>query len=157
MPRGGRRPGAGRKPAPDHLQLIKNTRTRSKAAPSAPDAAVPDRFAPVPPTGDILTAPTYLTDPGEVAMWNELAPLAFAQRTLTPATVRSLTVLCRVVLLEQKLANLSPGGSEHRGTLQRMNALMLQFSLTPCGKPLFEAAKDEPEKKTGLARFLKRA
>jgi hypothetical protein len=93
--------------------------------------------------------------PEERGVWEELAPHAFAQRTLTPATLVAFRVLVRNVLLERVLAE-SPmfqGGPNHRGVLQRVDAELLRFNLSPCGKPMVE-----PEATTvpvnPLARFL---
>jgi hypothetical protein len=150
MARGGRRPGAGRKPKPSNLRILDGGAShRSKAeAPAEPIETAID-----PPDGDVLAAPKHLTEPDAIAVWNELAPLARDARTLTKATTRSLSMLCRLIPLELKLAQLAAGGPEHRGVLQRVNALMLQFNLTPCGKALYEPAKPLEAPKTGLSRF----
>jgi hypothetical protein len=95
----------------------------------------------------------YLDDPAELVIWEELAPLAFEARTLTPTTTRAFVLLCRMIVLEAALAKEDAGGSNHRGVVQRVATLMLQFSLAPNGRPLYEAAPVE-QPKTGLHRFI---
>jgi hypothetical protein len=108
-------------------------------------------MAPVDPT--VAAVPAYVTAPEAIAMWNELAPLAFERRTLTTATRRALATLCEKFTIAAKLAAVELGGTAHARMLKQINTEMLQFGLTPNGKPLFEAVKAEPVKATGLSRF----
>jgi hypothetical protein len=101
----------------------------------------------------VVSVPAYLADPDAIAMWTELAPLAHGQRTLTPATRRALAELCGKFSIARKLAAVEVGGTAHARMLRQINTEMLQFNLTPCGKPLYEPAKPEA-KKSGLSRFL---
>jgi len=76
-----------------------------------------------------------------LAIWHELAPSAFAARTLTPATAAAFVMLCRAVVQERALSA-SPafaGGPNHRGLMHRVATWMKDFCLSPFGKPLFEA------------------
>jgi hypothetical protein len=77
----------------------------------------------------------------ERAVWLKQAPHAFRARTLTPGTALAFERYCKVVVLERHEAKSSGvSGSNHRGLLKQINAYELQFMLTPCGKPLIEAA-----------------
>lgn len=89
-----------------------------------------------------------------------LAPHAFANRTLTRGTALAFERLCRNIALEWELESNSEfrGGPNHRGLIQRVDAGMLRFNLSPCGKPMFESKKPESAPPVNpLARFLKRA
>ena len=80
-------------------------------------------------------------------VWCALAPLAFEARTLTRATEIAFIILCRNVVLEQKLASTAKtaGRSNHRGMIQRVDAELAKFCLAPFGKAL-SAAVAEPVK-----------
>jgi hypothetical protein len=86
MPRGGSRPGAGRKPKPTHLRAIDGGADRRPRA-SAGDA-MPSTVDDAP----VIAAPQDLS-PAELVVWNELAPHASAAKTLTPATLASFVHL----------------------------------------------------------------
>ena len=146
MARGGARPGAGRKKKPAHLRSIQGGRGSNVIVPPID-----------PPSDEVLKLPAWLTDPAAVVMWNELSPQAFERRTLTPSTVRALGELCRKFSIAEKLGAVELGGTAHARMLKQINTEMLQFGLTPSGKPLFEAKKPEQAKPVGLARFLNRA
>lgn len=148
---GGKRPGSGRKGKADHLRLIDGGASHRKTPDPNNDPA--ENLSSAPPPTDVLACPEYLKeDQDATKVWAELAPLAHQARTLVPETARAFSLLCRLVPLEIKLAAIAAGGPEHRGTLTKLNALMLQFNLSPNGKPLYKAKAEEP-KKTGLARF----
>jgi len=92
-------------------------------------------------------------------MWRALAPLAVERQTLTAATAHSFEVLCRNVVLERRLAAdpETVGGPNHRGILQRVDAELLRFDLSPNGKPHGQAAGTAPEKpKSALERLKER-
>src|SRR5687767_5910866 len=87
---GGRRPGAGRKPKTALEQAITGDpghRGRVLTHPSGGSVPV---VAPI----EEFDAPDDLTME-ERHVWSELAPHAFAARTLTPATSFSFRLLCR--------------------------------------------------------------
>lgn len=89
-------------------------------------------------------------------VWLELAPHAFAARTLTKGTMAAFIMLCRNVVTERSLASGALAGtSDHRGMIQRVDAELSAFNLRPCGKPLYQAEPEE--KKNPLERFLRRA
>lgn len=106
----------------------------------------------------------------ERAVWEQLAPLAREQRTLTAATAPRFRMLCRAVVLEQKYeakiladgltyisVTVDGSGQEretlkahplcgaHRGMMQRVESGMVAFRLAPIGKPLANPAKEKPK------------
>lgn len=89
------------------------------------------------PTVDESDAPDDLKV-DERLVWLELAPYALANGTLTPATSLSFRLLCRNVTLERRYAEsvTDAGSANHRGLIQRIDAELLRFNLSPCGKPL---------------------
>jgi hypothetical protein len=76
-----------------------------------------------------------------------LAPLALEQRTLTPATAYAFAWLCRTIVIERKLSESERkvAGADHRGMMQRMEAGLAPFRLTPDGKSpvVLKGPKDE--------------
>jgi hypothetical protein len=147
MGRGGRRPGAGRKPKPKAFGGLHPFPVPAPMVPPStnyPPAPVEEFDAP-----DSLTAE-------ERAIWLKQAPHAFANRTLTKATALSFERYCTVVVMERYEAQSSGrGGSNHRGLLKQINAYELQFNLTPCGKPMPEPAAVQPvaQPESKLAKF----
>lgn len=140
MARGGRRPGAGRKP-------------RSKTGvvllhPGRPAAAVPA------PPAEIKVPATL--DPEELEIWNERAPHAIAFGTLDAASVAAFARYCQIVVLERHEGKSSGrGGSNHRGLLKQLDAFELRFLLSPNGRPMPQragAADTQPTSKLGRFR-----
>lgn len=90
-------------------------------------------------------------------IWHELAPHAFAARTLTPATAAAFVMLCRAVVQERALSA-SPadaGGPNHRGLMHRVATWMKDFSVAPLGKPQYEAQPPAPQTNP-LEKFVNR-
>lgn len=139
MPRGGRRPGSGRKP--------KQGAARVLAHPSVPPPPT------IPSPVEEFDAPNDLTAE-ERAVWLMQAPHAFKARTLTRATALAFERYCKVVILERNEAKSSGvGGANHRGLLRQINAYELQFMLVPCGKPLPPESVSEPADDEDAAFF----
>lgn len=89
-----------------------------------------------------------------LAVWRELAPSAFAARTLTRATAAAFEMLCRARVQECALSA-SPAtvsGPNHRGMMQRVATWMKDFNLAPFGKPMYAA---EQPVANPLDRFTK--
>src|SRR5580765_8643117 len=129
---GGARPGAGRKPR-TVLERAVTPGHHGRVLTYPMTGQVPV-VAPI----EVFDPPVDLTGPAH-AVWLDLAPHAFAARTLTKGTARAFMVLCRNVALEHELAG-DPalrGGANHRGILQRLDAELLRFNLSPCGKAIF--------------------
>lgn len=73
----------------------------------------------------------------ERAIWLKQAPHAFANRSLTRASALAFERYCKLVVLERNEAKSSGvSGANHRGLLKQINALELQFMLTPAGKAM---------------------
>ena len=91
-----------------------------------------------------------------LTIWLELAPHAFAARTLTPATSATFVMLCRAIVKERSLsASGNCGGPDHRGLMQRVSGWLKDFELAPFGKPMYAA---EPAATVNpLDRFTKKA
>jgi hypothetical protein len=128
MPRGGRRPGAGRKPKSASARVL----THPSSLPPAP-------AAPEIPLVPVEPPPTLTGDPLQI--WRDQAPHALAARTLTPASAQAFARYCRLVAQEQHEAQSSAvNGANHRGLVRQINALELQFLLAPNGRPMGGAA-----------------
>lgn len=147
---GGGRPGAGRKPKSSYLRSIDGGAGKRKPASELP-AAVP------PVEVDEFDAPDSLS-PAQRLVWLELAPHAFAARTLTKGTMAAFVMLCRNVVIERSLAaGALAGTSDHRGMIQRVDAEMLAFSLRPCGKAVYQAEPEGQQRSANpLDRFTSR-
>jgi hypothetical protein len=148
---GGQRPGAGRKPKNPALRVLDGNAGHRKvvthpSVPQSPSQALP----PLDPS----EAPNELTV-DERNVWLRLAPYARANGTLTPATGYSFNLLCRNIVLERRYADsvTDAGSANHRGLIQRIDAELLRFNLSPCGKPLV-VSDEKPESK--VDRYIKR-
>lgn len=152
---GGRRPGSGRKPKTEReRQIDGNAGHRPGRVLAHPSAPAPSTAV---PEVDEFDAPNDLTTEERI-VWLELAPHAFRNRTLTRATSLSFRLLCRNVVLERALAQSveDRGGANHRGLIQRVDAELLRFNLSPCGKAMF--GEEQPQAPANpLNRFLKKA
>lgn len=154
MPRGGRRPGAGRKPKSEAERALDgnaNHRGRVLPHPAASTYVAP----PHPPTLDEADAPNDLSF-DERAVWLELAPHAIANGTLTDATALGFKILCRNVVLERRYATSvnDQGTGNHRGMIQRVDAELLRFNLAPCGKPMEGAGQRKPDVDPREAKYF---
>jgi len=92
-----------------------------------------------------------------LAVWHELAPHAFAARTLTTATAAAFVMLCRAIVQERALSAslVHVGGPNHRGLMHRVSTWLKDFAIAPFGKPLYAA---QPEAAANpLDRFTKKA
>jgi hypothetical protein len=119
MPRGGRRIGAGRKPKAVTAKVLQH--------PAAGGSVQSVEY--FDPPADL--------NPDERGMWDQQAPHAFANRTLTRASAVAFARYCKLVVLERNEAKSSAvSGANHRGLLKQINALELQFLLTPSGKAM---------------------
>jgi hypothetical protein len=93
---------------------------------------------------DLLTAQGL----DALAVWHELAPEAFAKRTLTRGTTAAFMMLCRAVAIERTT---DVPDADHRGLQQRVGTWLKDFGLAPLGKP--EYAADAPAVANPLDRF----
>lgn len=143
---GGKRPGSGRKPKSKHERVIAGigrVLTYSAAPPTTNATSPVEEF----------DAPDSLTR-DERAVWVKLAPFAFVNRTLTRATAWAFEMLCRNIVLEIGLGlGVEKGGADHRGMMKIVDAELLRFNLSPCGKALYEGAPEQVEPTNPLAKF----
>src|SRR5262245_35560752 len=71
------------------------------------------------------------------AVWEELAPHALAERTLTPRTAAAFELLCRQVVLERRWSSGSERGkADHRALMVRVEMGLQRFCLAPVGRPV---------------------
>jgi hypothetical protein len=141
---GGRRVGSGKKLKSALEHAISGTRGVVLAHPSATAIAPVVTFDP----------PKWLKG-RDLKAWHELAPEAFAARTLTPATTSAFVMLCRGVVQDRAFwaSKRYRCGPNHRGLMQRVATWKKDFCLAPLGKPLYAA---QPEAIANpLDRFTK--
>ena len=132
------RPGTGPKPKRLAEKVLQGT------------ATVRERTAVLPAVDEFDAPHDLATD--ERLVWLRLAPHAFKARTLTMATEYQFVMLCRNIVLERVIA-LDPdqrGRANHRGIIQRIDAELARFCLSPMGKPLVEEA---PRVEDAFAEF----
>lgn len=143
---GGFRVGAGRKPRSGAAKWLSGNPHQHGAKVAKPAVTVAQA-----PSGPVERPDNLLTMPGQ-DVWDELAPFATAQGTLTPVTAMAFADLCMFVVLEREL-RADPkrsAGADHRGMMQRVEAGRARFRLTPDGKPvLVEQPKDDFEEFDG--------
>jgi phage terminase small subunit len=75
---------SGRRPQPTALKMLRGNPGKRK----------PSQFEPIPPEGEVMKPASLST--GASAIWDELAPVCLAMRTLTPADVIPFTTLCEL-------------------------------------------------------------
>ena len=148
---GGRRPGAGRKPKTAFEKAVTGNpghRGNVIAHPSSDQVQVPAPIETFEPPDDLPL--------DERQIWRDLAPHAFKARTLTKGTALSFRLLCQNVALVRSIAvGAEKGGANHRGMLQRVDAELLRFNLSPCGKAMYGTSQPAVPVNP-LEKFLKR-
>lgn len=75
---------SGRRPQPSSLKALRGNPSKTK----------PNKFEPKPPKGDVVKPAALSQVAGRV--WDELAPVAIAMGTLTPADVWAFKTLCEL-------------------------------------------------------------
>jgi P27 family predicted phage terminase small subunit len=142
---GGSRVGAGRRPKDADLHALHGTakrprrQRRKKRTPS------------LPLVGDLKQPPTWLPD-DQKTVWTRLAPHAVLTGTLTEATAHAFRDLCEAMVMKKELhddiklegytvmtesgVKANPLLTHYRGMMQRVEAGLARFMLTPQGKPL---------------------
>lgn len=153
MPRGGRRPGSGRKP-----------KSALEKAITGDPGHRGGRVLTHPSGGQVpvVAAIDECDAPNDLAMdarhvWMELAPKAVAAGTMVPQMSKAFSLLCECVVLERELAK-DPdkrGGSDHRGMIKEVAVGLLRFNLAPCGKAVIQAVPDA-KPANPLEKFLNR-
>jgi hypothetical protein len=95
---------------------------------------------------------------GERQVWEQLSPHALSARTLVPATRYAFQRLCGYVALERELA-VNPdrrATGDHRGMVRIVDAGLVRFALSPCGRPIPPTENKAPANENPLARFIQR-
>lgn len=156
---------SGRRPQPPELKVLRGNPGKRK----------PNENAPSPPVGEVVK-PIGLSVGGS-AVWDELAPICLAMKTLTPADVRPFASLCELqATLQQASAQKdAPGfssftvsedynGAAKVGThvalkLERDTATALRpyyelFGLTPVARARISVPKSPEEKPSKWAGVL---
>lgn len=141
---GGRRRGAGRPQKTEDEHFVTGDAGRRGRVLTHPGPPVP---APLPVVEE-FDAPNELTLE-ERHVWMRLAPHAFQNGTLTPASSLAFVLLCQNIIREQKYgASLTDCGSaNHRGLIQKVEGGLDAFDLRPKGKAMATAAPAKPEQK----------
>lgn len=97
----------------------------------------------------------------ELGVWNELAPVALKEGTLTEGTAMALRDLVEAIVLKRKLLRVvdtdgltvfTPQGAkaahplltQFRGLMQRVEAGMMRFKLAPMGREIPKQPGDQP-------------
>ena len=154
MARGGRRPGAGRKPK-DTSAIVLSLQGERMASPPAYERVE----RPFVPSGDgvaLVTPPEDLSE-AEQAAWRVHAPLALAQDTLVEATVPGFRELCQLIAQQKafsaRIAVLGLTSSDADRLLKRwekgavlLNGKLKDFKLTAFGKPEVASIRDKKPK-----------
>jgi hypothetical protein len=153
---GGRRPGAGAKPKSERERALSGARSHKPGRVLAHPGAQTEDPSTDPGAVDEFDAPDDLTT-DERNVWLELAPFAFRNRTLTKATSLSFRMLCRNVVIEREMGAkvMDRGTANHRGMIQRVDAELLRFNLSPCGKAMIDP-KPVEKPANPLEKFLNR-
>ena len=141
MPRGGRRPGAGRKPGRPNVGIVLGMDGTRKV-----------RGADLPPAIPLDTQMSLREPPRDLSeaarlCWRGLVEEALAERTLTPATVAGFRQLCilmaivraiddRIEVLGVATQDALPYLTARKGQAGQLAASLKDFKLTAFGKPV---------------------
>lgn len=136
MPRGGRRPGAGRKPK---LRMVLG------GMPTLPGIELPKEAI-----SPLVDPPRDLVGAGPRALWRRLAPAALREKTLTLETAAGFRLLVEThdlanrvrdgILTAKPDVDVSKAVRTYAGLAQRVDAMLARFKLTGFGKPSESAA-----------------
>lgn len=140
MPRGGSRPGAGRKPKTAKVVGM-DGKPRADVLPPAMQGAAAATASNLDPQPSLIEPPADLSDPRK-AFWREWAPQAIAAGTLTDETVLGFRELAEQYVIKANLATAveaqAPGWGESLKlwikATQRVDSSMARFKLTALGK-----------------------
>src|SRR3954469_23242746 len=101
MPRGGARPGSGRKPKDKATAALHGSQRKSVVRFPSPAGQM---LATAPSLAtEAVACPEPLSEQAQ-AVWDRLAPFALAAQTLTAGTGTAFALLCRQIVLERVLA-----------------------------------------------------
>jgi phage terminase small subunit len=133
---------SGRRPQPTALKVLRGNPGKRK----------PSENEPQPPAGDVVK-PSGLTT-GAAAVWDEVAPICLAMRTLTPADVKVFATLCELqatfaIVVSRKGTDLFDARQE-RDTANVLRPFYALFGLEPVSRArisVLKAPKEEPAAK----------
>jgi hypothetical protein len=154
MPRGGARPGAGRKPKGDKPVRDRTVRVLQMPYTVLPPAWAPPPMDQAPETDSPLVAPRFDCYADEQSVWMALAPWAIAQGTLDEARIPGFRKLCHELFLAQtlkaELDRLGPSSAEgvrilkpYLDVSKALDASLMKFRLTAFGKAM-DPGKSKP-------------
>lgn len=138
---------SGRRPQPTALKVLRGNPSKTKL----------NQDEPKPPAGEVVK-PAGLSV-GAAAVWDELAPICLAMRTLTVADQQPFATLCELQATFRKVVALK--GSEDfrpRQELDTANALRpyyALFGLEPVSRARIRMPKPTDEPKSKWAGVLK--
>ena len=142
---GGRRPRAGRPRKTEAEHFVTGDAGRRGRVLTHPNAG---GGLPAPPVVEEFDAPDELTT-DERLVWMKLAPFAFQNGTLTPASSVAFVLLCQNIVRERKYGQslMECGTANHRGLIQKVEGGLDAFDLRPKGRamPAVASAKAEPK------------
>lgn len=163
MPRGGARAGAGRKPKGKEGLLTGSRRVRDRLDRQQQTEQAPAEAEAVDP----VTLPPEELTIAELAVWNDLAPIAAKAKTLDETTRTALRDLCELIVLRKSVLRkihdtdlvhdgeyglkANPLLPQYRGLVQRIEAYMTRFKLAPMGKEISKPDEEKPV--DGFAEF----
>src|SRR3954468_11314891 len=119
---------SGRRPQSTALKVLRGNPGKRKPNPQEP----------VPPAGEV-TKPTTLSR-GARGVWAELAPIALAMRTLTPADVRAFATLCELQATLQRASR----QKDSRVREVSAAAVKLEKEMAPIIRPYYALFGLEP-------------
>lgn len=129
---------SGRRPAPTALTVLRGNPSRKKL----------NENEPLPPSGDV-TKPAGLSA-GAAVVWDELAPICLAMRTLTVADARPFATLCELqatfLALVARKAEPEFDVRAERETAAAMRPYYALFGLEPISRAKIQVPKDEAPK-----------
>jgi phage terminase small subunit len=138
---------SGRRPQPSALRVLRGNPGKRK----------PNANEPKPPAGSV-TKPRALS--AEAALvWDELAPICLAMKTLTPADVRVFRTMCELVATLDAVVK-TKGSEAFNARLERDTAIALRpyyalFGLEPVSRARIQVPQDPEKPESKWAGVLK--
>jgi phage terminase small subunit len=138
---------SGRRPQPTALKVLRGNPGKRK----------PNKNEPVPPSGTVVKPRGLSKAAGSV--WDELAPVCIAMKTLTPADVRVFATLCELQATFAAAVK-AKGSAGFDARLERDTANTLRpyyalFGLEPVSRARISVPKDDDKPASKWAGVLK--
>jgi phage terminase small subunit len=130
---------SGRRPKPTAMKLLRGNPGKRRL----------NEAEPQPPAGEV-TAPASLSAKAQ-AVWTEIAPVAIAMGTLTPADVWAFGTLCELEATRRLVSQATTLDAPHLLKLERETAMALRpyyekFGLEPVGRSRIKVLPTEKPK-----------